>query len=57
MLSNSLIQKQLLSVWFTVTLLIVLVEPGPAYPSPWKSASYIMITVDRGSTSAIILGT
>ena len=42
--------------WSTVIVkqqIIVYLHRTLAYPSPWKSACYIMITVDRGSTSII----
>ena len=36
---------------------IVFLHTTPAYPNPWNSACYIMITVDRGSTSTIHVNT
>ena len=34
--------------------IIVYLHTTPAYPSPWSGACYVMITVDRGSTSRIV---
>ena len=35
-------------------LKLVYLHTIPAYPSPWNSACYVMITVDHGSTSTIL---
>ena len=39
---------------YYITVILYL-HRTPAYPNPWKSACYIMITVNRGSTSKIDL--
>ena len=36
-------------------IIIVFLHTTPAYPSLWNSACYIMITVDRGSTSTSVM--
>ena len=33
----------------------VYLHKTPVYPSPWNKVCYVMITVDRGSTSTIIV--